>query len=64
MQGTYQLSVLVRLAVVCMHIEQLMGSAQDIEGVIDHDNDLHIVQSRPQVLHDLPGGYGSYQLCL
>ena len=49
MHGTYQQAMLVKLAAVCMRIEQLAGSAQDIEGVIDYNNDLHIVQSRPQV---------------
>ena len=49
MQGSYQQSMRVKMAIICMRIEQLLGSAQDIEGVVDCNNHLHIVQSRPQV---------------
>lgn len=30
-------------------IEAALGSAQDIEGVVDHDGNVYIVQTRPQV---------------
>ncbi len=45
----YQHSMLAAVGLVSLRIEQLLGSAQDIEGVIDCNNVLHIVQTRPQV---------------
>jgi hypothetical protein len=30
-------------------IESTLGSAQDIEGVVDHEGKIYIVQTRPQV---------------
>lgn len=30
-------------------IEGALGSAQDIEGVVDHDGSIYVVQTRPQV---------------
>lgn len=30
-------------------IEAALGSAQDIEGVVDPDGNIHVVQTRPQV---------------
>ena len=47
--SVYQHSMLVSIGIASMQIEQLMGSAQDIEGVIDCHDTLHIVQTRPQV---------------
>ena len=49
MPGTYQTSMIAKIAATCLFIEHLFGSAQDIEGVIDFTNGVHIVQSRPQV---------------
>ena len=46
---TYQTRMLIAIAAVCVAVEQVAGCAQDIEGVIDFDNALHIVQTRPQV---------------
>ena len=47
--SVYQHSMLVSIGIASMQIEQLMGAAQDIEGVIDCHDTLHIVQTRPQV---------------
>lgn len=46
---TYQTRMLISIAAVCVAVEQVAGSAQDVEGVIDFDDALHIVQTRPQV---------------
>ena len=46
---TYQCQMLAAIGVVSLRLEQLTGSAQDIEGVIDFDNAVHVVQTRPQV---------------
>jgi hypothetical protein len=32
-----------------MSIEQALGSAQDIEGVVDEQGNITVVQTRPQV---------------
>lgn len=48
-KSSYQMHNLMRIAAVCTKIEQISGSAQDIEGVIDCDDAIHIVQTRPQV---------------
>ncbi len=45
----YQHSMLVIIGIASMQIEQLMGAAQDIEGVLDCNDILNIVQTRPQV---------------
>lgn len=45
----YRQSMLVAIGLVSMRIEQLMGCAQDIEGVLDCNDVLHVVQTRPQV---------------
>ena len=45
----YQHSMLGAIGLVSLRIEQLLGGAQDIEGVIDDDSTVHIVQTRPQV---------------
>lgn len=46
---SYRQGMLAALAVVSLQFERLIGSAQDIEGVIDHSGAMHIVQTRPQV---------------
>lgn len=48
-EQNYQHHMLAAIGIVSLQLEQLMGSAQDIEGVIDHSNAIHIVQTRPQV---------------
>ena len=45
----YQQRMLAALGIVSLQLERLIGSAQDIEGVIDHSGAMHIVQTRPQV---------------
>lgn len=45
----YQNHILASIAAVCSDIERVAGSAQDIEGVVDWQDAIHIVQSRPQV---------------
>lgn len=45
----YQCQLLAAIGVVSLCLEQLVGSAQDIEGVVDYDNAVHVVQTRPQV---------------
>ena len=45
----HQCSMLAAIGVVSVQLERLLGSAQDIEGVIDHRDAIHIVQTRPQV---------------
>ena len=40
------------MAEVCrtgLAIEQALGSAQDVEGVVDHDCHITVVQTRPQM---------------
>ena len=37
------------IAKVGAAIEAALGSAQDIEGVVDHDGNIYVVQTRPQV---------------
>ena len=45
----YQRELLAAVAMASLAIEQLVGTAQDIEGVIDKQDKVHIVQTRPQV---------------
>lgn len=45
----YQHQMLAAVGVVSLKLEQLEGCAQDIEGVIDYHNTIHVVQTRPQV---------------
>lgn len=45
----YRTYLLTDVAAVCVEIERITGSAQDIEGVIDFNDTVHIVQTRPQV---------------
>ena len=45
----YQHRMLAAVGVVSLQLEGLMGSAQDIEGVIDYSDTIHLVQTRPQV---------------
>ncbi|KAL3148765.1 COP9 signalosome complex subunit 8 [Trebouxia sp. C0009 RCD-2024] len=45
----FQRKLLAAIGVVSLRLEQLVGSAQDIEGVIDNHNAVHVVQTRPQV---------------
>ena len=45
----YQQRMLAALGVVSLQLERLTGSAQDIEGVIDHSGAIDVVQTRPQV---------------
>lgn len=44
----FQKSVLSKIAAAGAAIEELYGSAQDIEGVIK-DGELYVVQTRPQM---------------
>lgn len=48
-EQSYQQCMLAAIGLVSLQLERLMGTAQDIEGVIDHSNAIHIVQTRPQV---------------
>jgi len=41
--------LLTKIARVGLCIEEIMGSAQDIEGVVDFEGNLFVVQTRPQV---------------
>ena len=41
--------VMSDIAKVGAAIEKALGSAQDIEGVVDPDGHIYIVQTRPQV---------------
>ena len=45
----YQHCMLAAVGVLSLQLEGLIGSAQDIEGVIDYSDRLHLVQTRPQV---------------
>lgn len=45
----YQSHMLAIIAGICAQIEQIMGSPQDVEGVVDSTDSVHIVQTRPQV---------------
>lgn len=45
----FRRKVLWQIAKVSHLLENNFGCAQDVEGVIDWDSKLHIVQSRPQV---------------
>lgn len=44
----YQTDILSKIAQAGLDIEQALGSAQDIEGVIK-DGKLYVVQTRPQM---------------
>lgn len=44
----FQKSVLTKIAEAGYAVEKLLGSAQDIEGVVK-DGELYIVQTRPQM---------------
>lgn len=44
----FQKSILTKIAEAGYAVEKLLGSAQDIEGVIK-DGELYIVQTRPQM---------------
>ena len=48
-EQSYQQRMLAAIGIVSLQLERLMGSAQDIEGIIDRSNAIHIVQTRPQV---------------
>ena len=45
----YQHCMLAAIGVLSMQIVNLTGCAQDIEGVIDGQDTIHVVQTRPQV---------------
>lgn len=45
----YRNTILSRVCEVGLAIEQALGSAQDIEGVISQDGKITVVQTRPQV---------------
>lgn len=45
---TFQKNILTKIAEAGYAVEKLLGSAQDIEGVIK-DGKLYIVQTRPQM---------------
>lgn len=40
---------MTRICDVGVAIEDAMGSAQDVEGVVDPDGQITVVQTRPQV---------------
>lgn len=44
----FQKTILTKIAQAGYDIEKLLGSAQDIEGVIK-DGELYVVQTRPQM---------------
>ena len=46
---SYRQQIMWNIASISRDIEAHMGCAQDIEGVIDCTDRIHIVQSRPQV---------------
>jgi len=41
--------LLAQIARVGYELEQVLGSPQDIEGCIDDDGNLYVVQTRPQM---------------
>lgn len=45
----YQHCMLAAIGRLSMQLANLAGCAQDIEGVIDGQNAIHVVQTRPQV---------------
>lgn len=45
---SFQKMILTKIAEAGYAVEELLGSAQDIEGVIK-DDELYIVQTRPQM---------------
>jgi alpha-glucan,water dikinase len=45
----YARVMLSRIAKAGHEVEQVLGSAQDLEGCITSSGELYIVQSRPQV---------------
>jgi len=45
----FRAELLHRIADVGCHIEKVLGSAQDIEGAVDADGSIYVVQTRPQV---------------
>lgn len=47
----YRQSVIESLITIAQDIESACGSPQDIEGVIDQTGTVHIVQTRPQIIH-------------
>jgi alpha-glucan,water dikinase len=47
----YRQSVIESLISIAQDIEAACGSPQDIEGVIDQAGRVHIVQTRPQIIH-------------
>lgn len=47
----YRQSVIESLITIAQDIEAACGSPQDIEGVIDQTGRVHIVQTRPQIIH-------------
>ena len=47
--AVYQSQMLAIVASICVQIEQVMESPQDVEGVVDFADTVHIVQTRPQV---------------
>ena len=45
----YQHSILAAVGLLSLQLEQVLQGPQDVEGVIDYDSRIHVVQTRPQV---------------
>ena len=45
----FRRKLLTEVARVGLELEDVLGSAQDIEGCVDKDGNVHVVQTRPQM---------------
>ena len=45
----FQADMLARIAAASVAVECAFGAAQDVEGVVDAEGRVHVVQARPQV---------------
>lgn len=45
----YRRDLMARICSVGLSIEQALGGAQDVEGVVDADGTITVVQTRPQM---------------
>ena len=45
----FQADMLARIAAASVAVERAFGAAQDVEGLVDAEGRVHVVQARPQV---------------
>ena len=45
----FRMEMLGKVARVGLELEDVLGSAQDIEGCVDHEGNVYVVQTRPQM---------------